>query len=155
MKTSFFNIKRIRYRPYGFQCSFCDQFRFKTPGGLTQHQLTCLRNPANVYNPPLSTPPFTPPSHWQSPSHVLPSQSPSHTPHWQRTPFRTPGLFLQDQHFDFPPYTPAPHNNAVTPIYDSPRRIRWMQKGRVNIRFHPYLDGELFMYPTKIILMHL
>jgi hypothetical protein len=147
MKISL-NIKRIRYRPYGFRCSFCNRFRFKTPGGLTQHQLICSRNPANIYNPP-----FIPSS--QSPSHSPPSQSPSHTLHWQHTPLRTPGLFLQDQHLDFPPHTPAPYNNTMTPTYDSPRRIRWTQKGRVNIRIHPYLDGELFVHPIKVILMHL
>lgn len=136
---------RIRFCPHGFRCPFCSRFRFKTPGGLTRHKLACSKNSANIYNPPSSS--FTPSS--RSPSQALPSQSPSHTPP------RTPGLFLQDQHFNFPPYTPAPHNNI--PIYDSPRRIRWTQKGRVNIRLHSYLDGELFMpvYPIEMILIHL
>lgn len=144
MKRISLNIKRIRFRPRGFLCSLCSRFRCKTPGGLTRHKLTCSKNSANIYSPPRSS------------SHALPSQSPSHTS--PRTPLfhqdhdqlfdfppRTPGLFLEDQLFDFPPHTPAPRNN--TAIYDSPRRIRWTQKGRANIRIHPYLDGELFMYP--------
>jgi hypothetical protein len=141
--------QRTRHHTRRFPCSFCHKL-LKSPGGLTQHKLTCSENPSNTYNPPS----FTPPS--QSPRHVLPFQSPSRTP--QR---RTPDLLLQDQNFSsppytpgfsfhdqifcFPPHTPAPHcNNALTD--DSPRRIRWTQKGRVNMRFHPHLDGELFVY---------
>ena len=139
MKEISLNIKRIRFRPRGFRCSFCSRFRCKTPGGLTRHKLTCSKNSENIYNPPV--PSFTPPS--LSPSR---SESPPHAPGlFQHLGFppHTPGLFLQDQHFDFPPHTPAPNNNTL--IHDSPRRIRWTQKGQVNMRIHPYLDGELFM----------
>ena len=56
----------IRFRRRGFRCPICPQFP-KTPGGLTRHKLTYLKNPANNYNPPS----FMPPSPSQSPSHTL------------------------------------------------------------------------------------
>jgi hypothetical protein len=131
--TTWAHMKRIRFRLRGFGCPFGCRFLCKTPGGLTRHKYTCSKNPANIYNPPPSTPPSQSPNHSASPSWI-----PSNTPPC------TPGLFHQDlQHLIFPPHTPAPQNNA--PIYESPRRIRWTQKGRVNICIHPYLDGELFM----------
>jgi hypothetical protein len=145
-------MRQIYSRTRGFPCPFCHQ-HFKSPSGLTQHKSTCSKNPdyhANICNPP---------------SFTLPSQSPSRTP--QRTPDlfrqdqhfgfspRTPVSFLQDEHFDFLPYTPAPHISNNPPNHDSPRRIRWTEKGRAKIRIHPYLNGELFMYPIEMILIHL
>jgi hypothetical protein len=150
MRSIPIKIKRFLFRSPRYHCCFCHQSGYKSPGGLTRHERTCSKNPANLPNPPA----FTPPS--RSPSHALPSQSPSLTR--TSTLLCTPasGLFLQNQNFEFPPHTPAaPLNNTVTPIYDSPRRIRWTQKGRLDIHIHSYLDGELLMYPTEMILMHL
>lgn len=138
MKESPSHIKRNHFRPRGFACPYCFSFRCKTPGGLTRHEHACPKNPANAYNPPPLTPPFRGPSHAPSSE----SQSPSHAP---------PGLFDENQRFSSPPHTLAPQNN--TPIYDSPRHIRWTQEGRLNIRVHPYLDGELFMHPIEMILI--
>jgi hypothetical protein len=135
--------KRLRFRFHGFRCQFRCRSLFKTPGGAARHALSCSKNPANFYNPPPSAPPSL--SQNSRLSHTPPpggpiTAPPSHTP--SHTPPRTPGLFCQDS-LDFPPHTPAPHNNA--PVYESPRRIRWTQKGKVKIRIHPYLDGELFV----------
>lgn len=126
MKEISLKDSRRRFRPRGYRCGFCSQF-YKTPGGLTRHRFTCLKNSANTCSPPSSTPPL------RSPSHVPGPFSPDQDVYF---PPCTPSFFR-------PPHTPAPHNHM--PTYDSPRRIRWTQKGRLNIRVHPYLDGELFM----------
>ena len=167
--------KCIKFRPRGFCCPFCLHFRCKTPGGLTRHKFNCTKNPENIYNPPSYAPPSPSQSlgsHAQTPNPSTPQRTPGlfHQDEHFNFPPPSPGLFHQGQHFDFPPHTPglplqdfpflprtpglflqdfpphtpAPNHNPAN--YDSPRRIRWTQKGRLNIRFHPILDGELFMY---------
>ena len=160
---------RTRFRFRGFRCPFGCRFLGKTPGGVTRHKYSCLKNPANTYNPPPSVPPPRSPSPSRtfsparrgSPSHTLPHESPRRTsPPWSpnntppshgpshaspRTPF-FPHQDFQPLTFPaLPPHTPAPRNINNAPIYESPHRIRWIQKGGVDIRIHPYLDGGSFV----------
>jgi hypothetical protein len=122
--TVSFNMRRrLSFHARGFGCPFVGcRYLCKSPGGLTRHKASCSKNPANIYNPLPST------THSQSQS--LP---------------RTPSPFHQQLHdLVSPPQTPAIGQNS--PVHQSPRRIRWTQNGRAQIRIHPYLDGALFIY---------
>lgn len=122
--------RRSRYHAPIFLCPFqgC-QMTCKSPGGLTRHKSTCRYNPENIYRSP-------------SPAarSVRDQLSPGNPPH-------TPSPQPEFGTFNFtPPRTPqngSPTNQSGSSLQGSPRRKRWIDKGRYKLHVHPYLDGEL------------
>jgi len=103
--TSHYNsMKHTTYQPALYHCNFpgCHK-ACKTPGGLTQHQVTCIANPRNqyIFSPPpgiledrseIETPPQTPPSHS---SFIPPTPSQSSPQHMVWMTQGRSGIYIQ------------------------------------------------------------
>jgi hypothetical protein len=105
------------YKAAVFHCHFpgCSK-ACKSAGGLTQHESTCLFNPANQFRFP-SLPRTPSPFPWENND-----ATPPDTPQRQSTAVEVP----------------------PTPSQMTPRRSKWQTRGRYGVyeRKHPYLDGE-------------